>query len=55
MMFHLAKDYVVFADILCCKEDTPSAKENLHQAIRIFEDIGADGWVEKYESRLAAM
>src|SRR6056297_185590 len=55
MMFHLAKDYAVFADILCCKDDTPSAKENLKQAIQIFENIGADGWVGKYEKQLAAM
>jgi len=55
MMFHLAKDYALFADILRRKDDTQNAKENLKRAIQIFEDIGADGWTEKYENQLAAM
>jgi len=55
MIFHLAKDYALFADILCRKDDMQNAKENLKQAIQIFDEIGADGWVGKYEKQLAAM
>ena len=55
MMFYLAKDYAVFADICCRMDDRKNAKENLKQAIRIFNKIGADGWMGKYEKQLMTM
>jgi len=53
--FHLAKDYVVYADLLYRKNDNLKAEQNLKQAIDILKECGADGWVEKYENQLAAM
>jgi len=37
------------------KADLPKAKEHLSKAIEIFNECGADGWVEKYEDELAAL
>ena len=55
MMFHLAKDYALYADLFKRKDDIPKDKENLNKAIEIFKECGADGWVEKYETELAVM
>jgi class 3 adenylate cyclase/tetratricopeptide (TPR) repeat protein len=52
MMFHLGKDYVLYADLFKRKGDRPKARENLGKAIEIFKECGADGWVEKYEKEL---
>jgi class 3 adenylate cyclase/tetratricopeptide (TPR) repeat protein len=54
MMWYLAKDYALYAELFKRKEDLPKAKENLSKAIEIFKECGADGWVEKYEKGLAA-
>jgi predicted ATPase/class 3 adenylate cyclase len=53
MMWFLAKDYALYADLFKKKDDLPKAKENLSKAIEIFKEFGADGWVEKYEKELA--
>jgi len=55
MMFHLGKDYALFADLFKRKGDRLKAQENLGKAIEIFKECGADGWVEKYEKELAAI
>jgi tetratricopeptide (TPR) repeat protein len=55
MMFHLGKDYVLYADLFKRKGDRPKARENLGKAIEIFKECGADGWVEKAEKELAAL
>jgi class 3 adenylate cyclase/tetratricopeptide (TPR) repeat protein len=55
MMFNLGKDYVFYSDFLKGKGDKSNAKENLGKAIDIFNECGADGWVEKYEKELAAI
>jgi len=55
MMFELARDYALYADLFKRKNDIPKAKEKLIKAIEIFKECGADGWVEKYEKELAAM
>jgi class 3 adenylate cyclase/tetratricopeptide (TPR) repeat protein len=54
-MFHLAKDYALYADFFKRKNDIIKAKENINRAIEIFKDCGADGWVEKYENELVTM
>ncbi|PQP35458.1 hypothetical protein C6A37_02405 [Desulfobacteraceae bacterium SEEP-SAG9] len=53
MMWFLAKDYFLYADLFKRKGDLPKAKENLKKAIEIFKECGADGWVERYEKELA--
>jgi predicted ATPase/class 3 adenylate cyclase len=53
MVWSLANDYAVYADLFKRKGDKPKAKENLAKAIDIFKECGAEGWVEKYEKELA--
>jgi len=54
MMWNLAKDYALYADLFKRKGDLPKAQENLSKSIKIFKECGADGWVEKYEKELAS-
>jgi len=54
-MFHLGKDYALYADLSKRKGNTLKARENLGKAIEIFKECGADGWVEKYEKELATL
>ncbi len=54
MMWNLARDYALYADLFKRKGDLPKTKENLNKAIKIFKECGADGWVEKYEKELAS-
>jgi class 3 adenylate cyclase/tetratricopeptide (TPR) repeat protein len=49
MMFHLGKDYALYAELFKRKGDRLKAQENLGKAIDLFKECGADGWVEKYE------
>jgi hypothetical protein len=55
MIWHLARDYALYAELFKRKEDFPKAQENLTKAIEIFKECGADGWVEKYEKELAEL
>jgi class 3 adenylate cyclase/tetratricopeptide (TPR) repeat protein len=54
-MWHLGKDYALFAELFKRKGDQLQAKEKLNKAIEIFKECGADGWVEKYEKELIAL
>ncbi|MBW1862938.1 MAG: AAA family ATPase, partial [Deltaproteobacteria bacterium] len=54
MMWHLAQDYALYAELYRRKNDPSKAKENLTKAIEIFKECGADGWVDKYEKELAS-
>jgi tetratricopeptide (TPR) repeat protein len=55
MMWHLAKDHSLYADLFKRKDDQQKARENLSKSIEIFKECGADGWVEKYEKELASL
>ncbi|KKL70514.1 hypothetical protein LCGC14_2104150, partial [marine sediment metagenome] len=55
MMWHLARDYALYADLFKRKGDLSKARENLVKGIEIFKECGADGWVKKYEEELAQM
>ena len=55
MMWNLARDYALYAELFKRKGDLPKARENLSKAIEIFKECGADGWVEKYEKELASL
>ena len=55
MMWHLAKDYTLYAEWHKRKRDLSKAKETLSKAIEIFKECGADGWVERYEKELALL
>jgi tetratricopeptide (TPR) repeat protein len=55
MMFHLGKDYALYAELFRRKGDRQKARENLGKAIEIFKECGADGWVEKSEKELSSL
>ena len=55
MMWNLARDYVLYAELFIRMEDLPNARKNLNKAIKIFTECGVDGWVEKYEKELAEL
>jgi tetratricopeptide (TPR) repeat protein len=55
MMWHLGRDYALYAELFKRKGDQSKAKENLNKAIEILKECGADGWVEKYEKELAEL
>lgn len=55
MMWNIARDYALYADLFKRKGDLPKRKENLNKAIKTFKDCGADGWVTKYEKELAEL
>ena len=55
MMFHLARDYALYAELFKRKGDLPRAKENMGKAIEIYKECGADGWVTKAEEELAKL
>jgi hypothetical protein len=55
MIWHLGRDYALYAELFRRKSDHLKAKENLNQAIEILKECGADGWVEKYEKELASL
>ncbi len=55
MMFHLGKDYALYADLFKRKGDRLKAQENLGKAIEILKECGADGWVRTYEREMAKL
>ena len=55
MMWHLARDYALYADLFKRTGDLQKAKGNLSKAIEIFKECRADGWVDKYEKELAEL
>ena len=54
MKFYLGRDYVLSAEINQRKGDPIKAKEDINNAIDIFKECGADGWVVKYEKELGS-
>jgi class 3 adenylate cyclase/tetratricopeptide (TPR) repeat protein len=55
MMWNLAQDYTLYSEFYKRKGNLIKAKEKLDNAIEIFKECGADGWVEKYEKELSAL
>jgi predicted ATPase/class 3 adenylate cyclase len=55
MLWHLGRDYALYADLFKRKGDRSKAKKNLSKAIEILKECGADGWVEKYEKELTSV
>jgi tetratricopeptide (TPR) repeat protein len=54
-LFELAKDYLIYMEILKRKGDERQASESLKTALEIFRKCGADGWMEKYEKELSKL
>ena len=55
MKWNVARDYVTYAEICNQEGEKEKAVKNLSKAIDIFEECGADVWVEKYEKGLAEL
>jgi class 3 adenylate cyclase/tetratricopeptide (TPR) repeat protein len=55
MMFHLGRDYAVYAEFFKRKGDREKTKEQLAKAIDIYTECGSDGWVKKAEEELAKL
>ena len=55
MKWHLAEDYTIYADLLKRQGYRPKAKENLIQAIKIYQECDAYGWVDKTKKELEAL
>ena len=55
MMWHLGRNYALYAELFKRKGDQSKAKENLNKAIDILKECGADGWVERYEKELTSL
>ena len=55
MSHQLGHDYAIYAKIFDRKGQREKSKETLSKAMEIFDECGANGWVEKYEKELAAL
>ena len=55
MMWHVGRDYALYAEMFKRKGEQSKAKENLGKAIEIMKECGADGWVKKYAKELAEL
>jgi class 3 adenylate cyclase/tetratricopeptide (TPR) repeat protein len=55
MLWYLGRDFALYAELFKRKGNLSKAKEHLGKAIEIFQECGADGWVQKYEKELAAL
>jgi class 3 adenylate cyclase/tetratricopeptide (TPR) repeat protein len=55
MMFYLAQDYALYAELFKRKGVKSKGKENLTKAIEVYKECGADGWVKKAEKEMAAL
>lgn len=55
LRWQLATDHACYADWFKKKANTQGAKEQLTEAIDLFKECGANGWVEKYEKELSPL
>jgi hypothetical protein len=55
MRWHLGRDHTIYAQLCDRKGDLSKAQENLVTAIEIFKECGSDGWVDKFEKKLAVL
>jgi class 3 adenylate cyclase/tetratricopeptide (TPR) repeat protein len=55
MMWNLAQDYSLYAELYKRKDEPSKARETLNKAIEIFKECGADGWVERYQKELVSL
>ena len=54
-IWSLGCDYAFYAELHKRKGDQKSAKANLHRAIEIFTECGAEGWQSRAEAEMAAL
>jgi len=51
--WNLGRDYSIYAELFKRKKENVEAKKCLSQAIELYQECGADGWVKKYQKELA--
>jgi len=55
MIWQLACDYGLYADLFRLMSNNRNASKNLNKAIELFRECGADGWVKKSEDKLSQL
>lgn len=55
MIWHLARGYALYAELCKRQGDQTRAKEHRAEAINIYKECGADGWVTKTGEELAKL
>ena len=55
MIWNLAQVYALYSEFFKRKDDLSKAKEHMYVAIEILKECGANGWVERYEKKLALL
>jgi TolB-like protein/class 3 adenylate cyclase/tetratricopeptide (TPR) repeat protein len=55
MPWDLARAYALYAEFFNKKADPAQAKEKMSMAIELMRRCGADGWVKRYEEKLARL
>jgi hypothetical protein len=55
MRWSLARDYGTYAEISKRKNESTKFIENIRTVQNIFDEIGAHGWMEKYEKQLCEL
>jgi hypothetical protein len=55
MMFHLGRDYALYAEFFKRQGDELKARKYLTKAIEVLKECSAVGWVEKYEEKAAVL
>ena len=53
--WNFGMDFAVYAEVFKRRGDQVKAKEKLNEAIKILNNCGADGWVEKYSEELVEL
>ncbi len=53
--YQLGRNYIAYAEIYKHRDDISRAKSKMFQAMEIFKECGADGWVEKTEKDRALL
>jgi tetratricopeptide (TPR) repeat protein len=55
VQWELAMDHVLYGELLVRKGEPSTARQQLHKAIEVFQECGADGWVQRTEEKLAGL
>jgi hypothetical protein len=55
LLFELATDLAVCGELYKRRGERSKAKKTVSEAMSVFKECGADGWVKKYEKEIAAL
>jgi len=54
-MIKLGWNYALYSELFKGKNEISGARDMLNKSIQIFKKCGSDGWVEKYEKKIAQL